>query len=152
MTLVVPLSIFDAVRDHAHSVPAGMESLGRLVVRDGHLAVAYVRLRNLATRPGRCILGSSWRRQPGEQNIVVHSHPWGDAWPSGADLAWARQRQFSEFGIYSIRRGELRVWRPLGDRGYRSSPLILEQESRSSFHIIAGVLIDTASSVPDDAE
>jgi hypothetical protein len=115
--LVIPASVLAAVRRHAVEVDSrqrGCESVGRIVVVDGR-ATRYVRLRNLradAGVPGKMALGSSWRRVPGEANVIVHSHPRSGLGPSAGDLRWAAEYDYRRlFGTYSVPLGRLGIWR-----------------------------------------
>jgi len=87
--LIVPLEVLAAIREHARNAPRGFEVCGRIVVVDD-LAVRYEPLRNRATEPGRFRLVSSWKPEPDEEGIVVHSHPIGPGLPSRGDVAHAR--------------------------------------------------------------
>jgi len=85
------------------------------VFADGR-AREYVRLRNLladAGIPGKMRLGSSWRRVPGERNVIIHAHPRGGLGPSAGDLRWAAEYPSyrGTFGTFSLPLGRLGIWR-----------------------------------------
>jgi proteasome lid subunit RPN8/RPN11 len=124
--LVVPSRLLEEIREHARSVPEGYEIGGRLVV-EGRRAIEYVPVSNLADRPGRFVLGSSWRPEPGRRSIVLHSHPSGEARPSAQDLVAAQPFRLAEYGIYALQTDELAVFRIAPDRTtYERLPTVVE--------------------------
>jgi proteasome lid subunit RPN8/RPN11 len=108
--LVVPVSIIAEMRAHAASVTGGIETAGRLVIRDS-IATRYMPLTNHATEPYTCRVASSWRPAPGEAGIIVHSHPPPCApTPSESDLAHACARRTPAFGIFHVESGTLGIF------------------------------------------
>jgi proteasome lid subunit RPN8/RPN11 len=121
------------IRTHARSAEPGWEIGGALLVGDNDRVRRYHPLPNRADRPRAFVLRSSWRREPDERSIVLHSHPTAEAWPSQGDLRWAASKPlFRTFAIYSVRRDELLVWRLFGERGYESVAIEVESGHTAS--------------------
>jgi proteasome lid subunit RPN8/RPN11 len=92
--ITIPAAIHAAIREHVAEAPPGHEITGRLVLNAELHGVAYHKMRNGSSEPNRAIFTSSWRREPGRIDILVHSHPDDDPRPSAADLAWSADRTY----------------------------------------------------------
>src|SRR5207237_1920829 len=74
--LIVPDDVLAAIREHALSVPEGLEVVGRIVA-SGERAMRYVPLTNRSTKPYTFKLIASWLNGPGERSLVCHRPPPG---------------------------------------------------------------------------
>jgi proteasome lid subunit RPN8/RPN11 len=114
-SVVMPEYVLNAIRQHAATALPDHEVGGRLLVDASGRATRYVRLRNVATAPGRFDFRESWRVEPGTTSVVVHTHPHGSDSPTTADLRWAKRYGFRSIGIYGVERDQLGVFRLAGD-------------------------------------
>jgi proteasome lid subunit RPN8/RPN11 len=115
--LVLPEDVLAEIAAHAASVADGFESLGRLVVDEGGHALRYHRLENHATEPHKFKLRASWRREPGERSVIVHSHPApGSPTPSQRDLERAAPGWLDAYAVFHCASGQLGVFRIATDR------------------------------------
>ena len=120
--LIISNELLAEIRQHAEDTKAGYEIVGRIVVGADGRARRYDRLRNEATSPNRFRYRASWRPEPDQWALIVHSHPRGGRMPSRLDRAHARARR--TIGIWHNPTDTLGVFTLGADDAYAEVPVV----------------------------